>query len=386
MVRQPNNHKFQDDLHELCNHVLDCANAKHRNVSLIEISQTAAHLIEDMRRRVNCHLHGLKQVSTVENEDEKLIKEKDYVQQVKSLQANISTDYKQIMAFISQECIEIMGQPPCKYALVGMGSLAREEVSPYSDFEHILILSNFSKTQTLQDKEIVNEYFRWYSVIFHIIVINLQETDLYSVCIPCLNDHSKPGGNWFRDIYTPQGISFDGMMPHACHFPLGKTQTSEKQPWTTELIRSVDEMVQFLEVKDIKKGYKLGDLLTRTCFVEGDETVYQQFIENVERVLQKTKAEQRSSILTQLNEDLNNFSLMYSLSMFTSERKVNIKQIVYRSITLFIFALGRIHSFSHRSCFEVIDELQRRQMITIFAAHKFSFSRKVFLEQQNFGK
>jgi len=374
IVRQPDNYKFQEDLQELCKHVLDCANAKQRGVSLIEISRTAVHLIQEMRSNAKSHLNGIMPFSEIENDDEKMAKEKIYVQQVKSLQTNISFDYKQIMVFISQECIEIMGQPPCKYALVGMGSLAREEVSPYSDFEHIVVLNNFLETQSQQDKEIIKEYFRWYSVIFHIVVVNLQETDLYSMCIPCLNDHSKPGGNWFRDIHTPQGISFDGMMPHACHFPLGKTQPNKKQPWTTELIKPVDEMVQFLEVKDIKKGYKLGDLLTRTCFIDGDEIVYQQFKEGVEISLKENAAEHKSIILAQLEEDLINFSLTYNLKVFTFDRKVNIKQIVYRSITLFISALGRFYDLDQRSCFEVIDELQRMRKISIFTAHKFSLS------------
>ena len=31
-----------------------------------------------------------------------------------------------------------MGEAPCEYAIVGMGSLAREEITAYSDFEHII--------------------------------------------------------------------------------------------------------------------------------------------------------------------------------------------------------------------------------------------------------
>jgi len=326
-----------------------------------------------MRKNATKTLKNVKKLPSKLKDDKKLQKENDYVQKVKALQIQVLTDYKQIMAFISKQCIEIMGEPPCKYTLVGMGSLARDEITPYSDFEHVLIMKNFAKEHE-QKIENVKEYFRWYSTIFHIIVINLQETDLYSVCIPCLNDHSKPGGNWFRDHFTPQGISFDGMMPHACHFPLGKTQETEKEPWKTELIQTVDKMVEFLEVKDIKEGYRLGDLLTKTCFIDGEEIIYQQFSEQVQTALSKDAAEQHVSVAKQLEENLDKFNLDNHLAVFTGDRNINIKQIVYRSITLFISASGRLHDIDKSSGFEIIDGLVRSEIISEFTAHKFSIA------------
>ena len=46
------------------------------------------------------------------------------------------------MAGISQYCEDVMGKPPCDYAIVGMSSLAREEITSFSDFEHIILLFN----------------------------------------------------------------------------------------------------------------------------------------------------------------------------------------------------------------------------------------------------
>ena len=133
-------------------------------------------------------------------------------------------------------------------------------------------------------------------------------------------------------------------------------------------------MVKFLEFKDIKKGYKLGDLLTKTCFIEGSETIYQLFSNSVRAVLKATEEEQRTSILKQLEEDLDNLNMYVGLSAFIFNKNVNIKQIVYRGITLFISALGRYHDLNERSCFEIIDELQRKKIISDFTAHKFSIA------------
>ena len=49
-----------------------------------------------------------------------------------------------------------MGKPPCEYSIVGMGSLARKEITPYSDFEHIIFLHDDEN----YDQHL--EYFRWY--------------------------------------------------------------------------------------------------------------------------------------------------------------------------------------------------------------------------------
>ena len=103
------------------------------------------------------------------------------------------------MRFISQKCIQIMGSPPCKHTLVGMGSLARNKITPFSDFEHIILLPNLSERITSNESSRIKEYFRWYSVLFHTIVINLQETIIPSVAIACLNDTVTPGGDWFWD-------------------------------------------------------------------------------------------------------------------------------------------------------------------------------------------
>ena len=118
------------------------------------------------------------------------------------------------MAELAKHCYRIMGDAPCCFALIGMGSLARMEITPYSDFEHIIVLDDGDTNKCTQTEmeNLIIPYFKWFSVVFHIIIINLQETILHSVAISSLNDFYTEANesNWFFDVITTHGISFDG--------------------------------------------------------------------------------------------------------------------------------------------------------------------------------
>ena len=356
IVRQPANEKFQNDLKDLCKYVLEFANASDKDADLLQNLNSAATQTEKMRNTVKKRLNTIKKVPNSDDETVTLTRQKTFAKDIQLLQRQIAIDYQSVMAYISRKCIQAIGEPPCNYALVGMGSLAREEITPYSDFEHIVVLQNL-ENKTEAEIEKCKEYFRWYSVLFHIIVINLKETYIPKVCVPCLNDGLNSPKDWFWDKITPSGISFDSMKPLGSKIPLGRTQHTKQKPWTTELIKPVDEMVKYLDVdEDLKNGYKLGDILTRTCFVEGDERVYQHFSDKVDLMLKMNSAARQSSFLKQLEEDLENFDLYENLIMFVEINDINIKQVIYRSITLFVSALGRLHQINKNSAFDIIEQ------------------------------
>ena len=50
----------------------------------------------------------------------------------------IAKEYKDIMIDLSQYCQNVIGKPPSEYAIARMGSLARCEITLYSDFKHII--------------------------------------------------------------------------------------------------------------------------------------------------------------------------------------------------------------------------------------------------------
>jgi len=260
VVRLPKEKQKQveQDLKCLCNDIVKSTNTnKTQNVNLIKKGNKVKKQFQILRESVNMKLKSIPQIreSTAKKHLKKL--EQSKVKIVKSLQVHITQRYTQIMADLAKYCCDIMGKPPCKFTVIGMGSLARKEITPYSDFEHIIVLENSILNKTSEEKEFILNYFRWFSLIMHIVVINMKETIICSVAIPTLNDyyHGKKEDDWFYDVFTPQGISFDYMMPHASHFPLGRQPTPRK-PWKAELIKPVTEMLHYLTKESkLKEGY-----------------------------------------------------------------------------------------------------------------------------------
>ena len=194
IARSPDNvDAIKNDLKQLCNQVLRLADAKNLNANLITASEQIKQEIEQMRLKVENKLYSLQN-------KRKFIKfyktrkniESYQIKSIKNYQESIAEDYTNIMANLAKYCENIMGVAPCKFTLVGLGSLARKEITPYSDFEHIIVLEEMSNKLASNQK--VLNYFRWFSVIFQIILINLQETILPSVVIEGLN---SPNDDWF---------------------------------------------------------------------------------------------------------------------------------------------------------------------------------------------
>ena len=366
--------EIKHDLQQLCKDILNQASATNKNADLIEKANDVKQAVKEMRDKAETCLSEIKLIPDDVKDDTLTSLELEKIQSIKSLQEEITNDYIKVMVDVASYCESVMGKPKCKFALAGMGSLARKEITPYSDFENILLLKNSAKKN--KNYEQILNYFRWYSVIFQIIMINLGETIIPRVAIPSLNDKSSELGDWFYDDFTKSGVSFDGMMPHACKFPLGRQPTKDK-PWKTELIKTVSKMLQYMSSDvSLKNGYHLSDILTKTCFVYGDKDVYDEFEKGVHEILHENhmKDALKQEVQQQVEKDLGNFATRSTLSTMKTEQKLNVKQVGYRSTTLFIAALGRICNIRESSCFDIVDKLTEKNEITEYAKHKLMYA------------
>ena len=373
IARSPNNvDVIENDLKQLCNQILELANAKNLNANLITASKQVKQEIEKMRLKVEKKIYIMENIQErIKADATQTYFELNKIKSIKNNQKEIAKDYTNIMANLAKYCEKVMGVAPCKFALVGLGSLARKEITPYSDFEHIIVLEEMSN-KTASNPNVLN-YFRWFSVIFQIIVINLQETILPSVVIEGLN---SPNDNWFFDRITKRGISFDGMLPHACKFPLGRIQYTKNKQWTTELIKPINEMLMYLTTEeDIKNGYHLKNILTKVSYVYGNEAIFKKFQDSIFNMLDNQDQEEKvKEIKKQIIDDLKSFTVSSNIFKLMSSTSINIKALFYRSITLFVTALGQIHKIRASSCFDIIDELAAEKQISEYAKHKLNFA------------
>ena len=87
---------------------------------------------------------------------------KDETEEIKRLSDTISFRVKQFLASIIDECLELLGTPPCDYEVIVFGSLARNETTPYSDFEWAILTSS--------EEEECKVYFRHLTNLVHLQV------------------------------------------------------------------------------------------------------------------------------------------------------------------------------------------------------------------------
>ena len=135
-----NTQEIKNALRKLCSRVLKKAGAKQLDADLIAVAAKVKEKVKTMRNEVGLNQEAdcLKTYETINKTKEEI--ENIKIKTIRNLQEKIATDYMYIVAEILQYCKTVKGNTPCRFTLIGMGSLARKEITPNSDFEHIIVL------------------------------------------------------------------------------------------------------------------------------------------------------------------------------------------------------------------------------------------------------
>jgi predicted nucleotidyltransferase len=161
---------IQDNLITLCggNPLQSRLDAERKRNELENLRNEVKESLESLESRFwSTNQGGL-------NESEARQMFKDQTEEVKTLSGTISNKMKQFFASIIDECLALLGAPPCDYEVIVFGSLARDETTPYSDFEWAILTSS--------EEEKCKVFFRHLTHLVHLQVGKVFET--YVECSP----------------------------------------------------------------------------------------------------------------------------------------------------------------------------------------------------------
>lgn len=91
---------------------------------------------------------------------------------IEALQERLTARYRTLVAQIARACRHwMLAEPPCAFAIVGLGSMSRGDMSPYSDFEYALLLAEPAPADSL-----AQAWFIRFRRLFDLAVCSLGET------------------------------------------------------------------------------------------------------------------------------------------------------------------------------------------------------------------
>ena len=190
--------------------------------------------------------------------------EEAYIQGSQALFGKIAQWMGKFLARLYRESEATLGPAPCKYTVMGLGSMALQQITPYSDLEFAILMEDVEDKPTA---EVWREYFRKLTHLVHFRVINLGET-----VVPI----------------SKYMINLEPLGKRGVHFSLsGKTPLGRKdKPY--ELIQPVAGMMHYLENKEAKQEHRdkrLPSILESTCYVYGDQGLHNKYKEKKRKFL-----------------------------------------------------------------------------------------------------
>ena len=149
---------IQDDMITLCggNPLKGNFDAERKKNELKELRDEVKDLLESLESISSSSNQGRLNKCEARQEFRKQTEE------VKKLSTTVSERMKQFFASIIDECLALLGTPSYDYEVIVFGSLARNETTPYSDFEWAILTSS--------EEEECKDFFRNLTNLVHLQV------------------------------------------------------------------------------------------------------------------------------------------------------------------------------------------------------------------------
>ena len=276
------------------------------------------------------------------------------VQSVSSTTTSLMTMFTSLVV---SKAVGVCGKAPCLFSVVGMGSLAKGETTPYSDLEFMFLIEK-KTTESLK-------YFEKLAVTMYFIIGNLKETKLKYMNIAELK-------GWFDDKST-NGFKIDGLSVNAGNIPTGNGSTQPRY----RMMMTVDEAALWYErvftMPDEKESVK-GDesaMLCNSCHIHGEKRLHADFTSRISELFQNSA--RKAATKAMIANDIEKFQ-------FLPEEKLveigNVKEDLFRFPSLMVFDLRQFHQIWVKDSWAVVKELRRLSIISaeVWLSLKFVYS------------
>jgi tetratricopeptide (TPR) repeat protein len=303
---------------------------------------------------------------SIEEVDQLDFRTAKYIWQSKVLFHGIALKLKDFVATLFYDAVTEIGAAPCAYSVIGLGSLALEQATPYSDLEFAILTEN--RDYIFDADPRVRNYFKNLTHFVHFKIINLGETT-----IP-------------KNRY---GIELDHIIKPGIMFDLGgKTalgRIDSDKPY--DLIQTVDRMMDYVRNVDRRTEHidkNLPNILLQTCHIYGDENLTTEYQSNVLEFLHSPavgdvkQCEVRAIKILQegaveveygkssMNKSCGDLSRLRPLDFINSAdagKSFDVKQEIYRVSDRLLYNLGLYFGIVAESVLDILEMLGAEKVI-----------------------
>ncbi|XP_065663136.1 uncharacterized protein LOC105847986 isoform X2 [Hydra vulgaris] len=354
--------------------------------------QTNKHMLLALRNKVDKVIQKIEDYyqqkkTNFQNEIENY--QELYVSTAKALFEDIANEMKRFLfKLYSDSEQQISVEAPCKYSVVGLGSMALKQMTPYSDLEFAILTENEDWKKSGDPK--VKAYFENLSHLVNFKIINLGES-----IIP----------------KSKYGIDMEHLVHRAVNFDLGgKTplgRIDKDKPY--ELIKTVEWMMHYVrneEDKAIHIDKNLPYILENVCYVYGEKKLFNDYqckvsdflhnkiedkkygtlrnceIRAIKLLVEEAKEIDYSKVnlmstppISDTKESLKgsdkpkgDLGLLHPKLFDNQGRLFEVKKDIYRLLDRLVYNLGLYYGIEGASNWDTVDKLVKQKFITIEAA------------------
>ena len=335
----------------------------------------------------------LKQLDLLNQKLDKIIKtkNKEEIQKqelkiaiyTKNIYQRIANKTKLFIHSMVGDCIEVLGAAPCNYAIIGLGSFARGELTPYSDLECAILIDDVNENEEKVYTNDAKEYFRLLTHYLHFKIVGLGETILPILSIDSLN---KIG---FYDDITPRGFTFDALLPGAYKWPLGRQNICDAKGEKLkdfELIGTKEELADYQTAEGYEEKLHLAEVLANAELITSNNKDQGNAILAKYHTIVTGKLAKRSASglefykkrgLDLLKEDIKQYQPIKK----GEERVIwNAKKEIYRFPEVVLEGICLYHNIRKNNAWDKIEELQKQKIINQKAADNLKIALGIATE------